>query len=92
VGVELLYSEHIKAVAREVPLELLLTETDNPGGPRGFLGTLGMPSLILDVVRGLAEVRAMSEEAVVEAVQANFLRLIEDDPRLSYVRARTLQG
>jgi TatD DNase family protein len=92
VGVELLYSDHIKAIARRVPLELLLTETDNPGGPRGFLDEWGMPSLILDVVRALAAVREMSEEAVVETVQANFLRLIEDDPRLSYVRARVLQG
>jgi TatD DNase family protein len=91
VGVELLYSDHIVDIAREVPLELLLTETDNPGGPREYLGEWGMPSLICDVVRALAAVRGMSKGAIVETVQANFLRLIEDDPRLSYVQARILQ-
>jgi TatD DNase family protein len=92
VGVEVLYSDHIKDVARQVPLELLLTETDNPGGPREHLGEWGMPSLIRDVVGALAAVRGTSESAIVEAVQANFLQLIEDDPRLSYVRARILQS
>ena len=92
VGVEVAHSDHIKAIARQVPLDLLLTETDNPGGPKGLIGDWGMPSLILDVVQDLARVRGMSRDALVEAVQANFLRLIEDDPRLSYVRARVLQG
>jgi TatD DNase family protein len=92
VGVEVLYSDHIVTIAREVPPDLLLTETDNPGGPRQYIGGWGMPSLICDVVRGLAEVRGISEDALVDAVQANFLRLIEDDPRLSYVQARILQG
>jgi TatD DNase family protein len=92
VGVEVGHSDHIQAIAREVPLDLLLTETDNPGGPRNLIGAWGMPSLICEVVRDLAAVRGMREDALVEAVQANFLRLIEDDPRLSYVRGRILQG
>ena len=36
IGVEVLYSEHIRTIAREVPLDRLLTETDNPGGPKGL--------------------------------------------------------
>ena len=46
VGIEVLYSEHIQAIAREIPSGQLLTETDNPGGPKGFLGEPGMPSLV----------------------------------------------
>ena len=83
IGVEVLYSEHIRAIARELPSDLLLTETDNPGGPRSLTGVLGMPRLILDVVRALAELRATTTKAIVQTVQNNFVRLITDDPWLS---------
>ncbi len=83
VGVEVLYSEHIQAIAREIPLKQLLTETDNPGGPRGFTGRPGMPVLIKEVVQGVAEARGTTPEAIVQAIQANWLALIGDDRRFS---------
>jgi TatD DNase family protein len=83
MGVEVLYSEHIQAIARELPSDLLLTETDNPGGPRSLTGVLGMPRLILDVVQALAQLRATTNGAIVQTVQNNFVRLIADDPWLS---------
>jgi TatD DNase family protein len=83
IGVEVLYSEHIQTLARELPAEQLLTETDNPGGPRGLIGALGMPLLIKDVVQALAELRASTPPAIEQTVQANFMRLIRDDARLS---------
>jgi TatD DNase family protein len=83
VGVEVLHSEHIQAVARAIPLGQLLTETDNPGGPMGFTGRPGTPVLVKDVVRGLAEARETTAEAIVQAVQANLLALIRDDPWLA---------
>jgi TatD DNase family protein len=83
VGVEVLYSEHIRTIARAIPEGQLLTETDNPGAPRGFLGRLGSPMLVEDVVRGVAEARGTTAESVVETVRANMLALVGDDPRLS---------
>jgi TatD DNase family protein len=85
IGVEVLYSEHIQTIARELPSTLLLTETDNPGGPRSLTGAQGMPRLILDVVRALAELRATTTKAIVQTVQNNFARLIADDPWLSQI-------
>jgi TatD DNase family protein len=82
VGVEVLHSEHIQAVARAIPLGQLLTETDNPGGPMGFIGEPGMPVLAKGVVRGIAEARGTTAEAIVQAVQANLLALIRYDPWL----------
>jgi len=79
VGVEILYSEHIRAIARELPLERLLTETDNPGGPKSLIGRPGMPVLIQDVVEGLADLREVSSAAIEQAVQANLARLAQDD-------------
>ena len=50
VGVEVLYSETIQAIAREIPDHLLLTETDNPGGIKWLKGVVGMPSEIKKVI------------------------------------------
>jgi TatD DNase family protein len=82
VGVEVLYSEHIQTIAQEVPSQQLLTETDNPGGPKGFIGALGMPLLIRDVIKALAELRGTTAEAIIQTVQDNFLALIRGDPWL----------
>ena len=87
VGVEVLYSEHIRTIAREIPSSKLLTETDNPGGPKGFIGQPGMPLLVKDVLKGLAEARRTSADEIIHTVKANFLELIGDDKRLSDARA-----
>ena len=79
VGIEVLYSEHIRAIAQEVPLNRLLTETDNPGGPAGFIGRPGTPVLLQDVVRGIAQARKTAPEAIIQAVQANLMELIRDN-------------
>ena len=90
VGAEVLYSEHIQTIAREIPSEHLLTETDNPGGPKGFMGGPGMPLLVKDVIRGIAEARKTTIEAIVRAVQANLAELIRDDPWLPQKWAKRL--
>jgi TatD DNase family protein len=92
IGVEVLYSEHIQTIARELPPEQLLTETDNPGGPRSFIGTLGMPLLIRDVVQALVDLRRTSFEVIIQTVQTNFAQLIRDDPWLSDTHVRVLEG
>jgi len=79
VGPEVLYSEHIRTIVRELPLERLLTETDNPGGPKSLTGKPGMPILIRDVVEGLAGLRNTSAAAIQETVRGNFARLVRDD-------------
>jgi len=92
VGVEVLYSEHIQTIARELPSEQLLTETDNPGGPKSFIGGFGMPLLIRDVIQALAELRRTAVEDIIQTVQNNFVRLIRDDPWLRDNCARILEG
>jgi TatD DNase family protein len=82
VGIEVLHSAHVRTIAQRVPSERLLTETDNPGGPKGFIGEPGMPLLLKSVVQGVAEARGTTAEAVVRTVQANLAELIRDDPWL----------
>jgi TatD DNase family protein len=83
VGVEALFSKHVGTIAEEIPPDRLLTETDNPGGPKEFIERPGTPVLVKEVVRKLAEIRTTTEEAIIRAVQANLLELMRDDPRLA---------
>jgi len=82
IGVELLYSDYIKEIAKIVPDHLLLTETDNPGALRWLKKNdeIGMPTAIKDVVDGLATLRQTTQEEITSLVHANFARLIADDP------------
>jgi TatD DNase family protein len=91
IGVEVLYSEHIQTIAQEIPLGQLLTETDNPGGPKEFIGGPGMPVLVREVVQGIAEVRETTVEAITQTVHTNLLQLIRDDPRLVDTCVRVLE-
>jgi TatD DNase family protein len=88
VGVEVLYSESIQAIAREIPDSLLLTETDNPGGLNWLKGVMGMPSEIKKVVEELARIRNSTPASISRIVHGNFVKLIQDDPWL--LEARTL--
>lgn len=86
VGVEVLYSETIRTIAREIPEHLLLTETDNPGGLKWLKGIVGMPSEIRKVIDELARIRSSTPESISRMVHANFLKLIQADPWLQQVR------
>jgi TatD DNase family protein len=88
IGIEVLYSETIQAIAREIPEHLLLTETDNPGGLKWLKGVVGMPSDLQKVVDELARIRSSTPASMSRIVQANLLKLIQDDSWLR--QARTL--
>jgi len=94
IGVEVLYSDYIKDIAKAVPDPLLLTETDNPGALKWLKKNdeIGMPRAIKDVVNAIAYLRQVTPESIESLVQANFMRLIADDPSLSQTKARLLRG
>jgi TatD DNase family protein len=75
-GVELLVSERMAKIARRIPLERLLVETDNPGGWAWLTGEPGMPALLERVVARLAEVRRLAPEEMEEVLDANAGRLM----------------
>ncbi|MBN1856785.1 MAG: TatD family hydrolase [Dehalococcoidia bacterium] len=81
-GSELLVSEQIQSLAREVPIGQLLTETDNPGGPQLVFGDAAMPDIVKTVLEALAIVHGMDIAEMAEHIRANMLRLIGDDNRL----------
>jgi len=87
IGVEVLYSDYIKEIARTIPDHLLLTETDNPGALRWLKKNdeIGMPTAIKDVVNGLATLRKTTQEEITSLVHANFARLIADDACFKHI-------
>jgi len=89
IGVEVLFSDYIRQIAKAVPDHLLLTETDNPGALKWLKKNdeIGMPVAIRDVVGALAELRRTTREGIEALVVANFSRLIADDARLTNVSA-----
>jgi TatD DNase family protein len=89
IGVEVLFSAAIQEIAKSVPPSLLLTETDNPGGYHWLTGTLGMPSIIAQVVHKLAEIRGWSAEETKAIVLNNFLRLAGDDEWAKRIKTRS---
>jgi TatD DNase family protein len=82
VGLEVLRSDAIREIARAIPPERLLTETDNPGAFRGPAGELMRPRVLLDVLDELARVLGSSTTAVETQVRENFLALVDGDERL----------
>jgi TatD DNase family protein len=83
VGCEVKHSRKIQTIAREVPADRLLTETDNPGGPRIYLKRPGTPSLVRDIVHSVAEARRLTDDDLARIVRANLVKLFSGDARLS---------
>ncbi|MGD8361920.1 MAG: TatD family hydrolase [Gemmatimonadota bacterium] len=76
VGVEVLRSSHIRELARAIPLDRLLTETDNPGGWEWMEGETGYPDLLNQVERTVAEIRGMERVRLSAQVGRNMTGLL----------------
>ncbi len=86
-GCELLSSELIQSIAREVPPVQLLTETDNPGGPQWVFGEAAMPDLLPTVLQALAVTHGLDEAEMAGQVRRNMLDVIGSDSRLDRLRS-----
>jgi TatD DNase family protein len=68
----------LKEVAKLVPLDRLLVETDSPYlAPVPFRGKRNEPAHVMRVAEMIAELRATEPAAIGEAVRANFERLFK---------------
>jgi len=69
-------AQDLRDVARFVPLDRLLIETDSPYlAPVPFRGKTNIPALVPYVAKQLAELKGCSVEAMAEATSDNFTRL-----------------
>jgi len=71
-GPSLTYAKHIQVIAAEMPLNLILTETDGPVQHHGiFQRVKTTPSLIPYVVGKLAEIKRIKAEEVADQIIRN---------------------
>ena len=70
----------LKEVARTVPLDRLLVETDSPYlAPVPHRGKTNRPGLVRHIAEEVARLRGITLEAVAEATSRNFFRLFVRD-------------
>ena len=68
-------SQPMRDVARDLPLDQILTETDSPFlSPQGRRGKRNEPAHVVEVAQTLANVRNLGREEVAAATAANFRR------------------
>ncbi|HEY5995167.1 MAG TPA: TatD family hydrolase [Gallionellaceae bacterium] len=68
----------LKEVARQIPLERMLIETDSPYlAPVPFRGKLNQPAYVRHVAEEIARLRGISLEVVARATTENFRRLFK---------------
>jgi TatD DNase family protein len=66
-------ADNLRAVAREIPLDRVLTETDCPYlAPVPYRGKRNEPAYVAEVTRELARLHDLSEEAMGQRVIRNF--------------------
>lgn len=74
IGVEILFSEHIREIAKRIPLDRILIETDNTSSYSWLLGKEqndGMPTLLFKVIDKICEVKQISVSDFLKTLQAN---------------------
>lgn len=77
IGVEVLQSKKIQNLAAGLPLDRILTETDNPGGWKWLKGETGYPDLITSVETKIAEIKNISRDRFSGRVASNFKRVLK---------------
>jgi TatD DNase family protein len=78
-------SDALRQIAREVPLDRLLVETDAPYlAPGKFRGKRNEPAYVVETARELANLRSVSEEEIARATTENFFRLYAKTPRSAF--------
>jgi TatD DNase family protein len=75
-------NQSLRDVARELPLEKMLTETDSPFlAPQGRRGKRNEPAFVVEVAKALGNVRDLAPEEVAARTAANFRKLFRLDAR-----------
>jgi TatD DNase family protein len=77
-------SDALREVARDVPLDRILVETDSPFlAPGKYRGKRNEPAYVVETAAVVAKVKGITPEALAQATTANFHRLYTKAPRMA---------
>lgn len=83
-------SEALREIARDIPLDRLLVETDAPFlAPDPFRGQTNEPGYVVRTAAALADVKGVTREAIAAATTDNFFRLYTKADRARAAAAAT---
>jgi TatD DNase family protein len=83
-------SDELRAIARDVPLDRLLVETDAPFlAPVPYRGKRNQPAYVAETAKVLASVKGVSGAEIARATTANVLRLFSKMPVLANSESAT---
>jgi TatD DNase family protein len=81
-------SSDLRAIARDVPADRFLIETDAPYlAPSPHRGKRNEPAYVAEVAKVLAEVRGVSFDEIARQTTENFFRLFSKVPRAAAAAA-----
>src|SRR6185295_12644546 len=81
-------SDELRAIAKDLPAERILVETDSPYlAPGKFRGKRCEPAYVVETARVLAETRGVAPDDIARQTTENFFRLFSKVPRPSAVAA-----
>lgn len=79
-------SEELRDIAKDIPLEKLLVETDAPYlAPTPFRGKRNEPAYVVHTLEVLAKVKEKTPEEMAKITTENFLRLFKKVPKEKYL-------
>jgi len=75
-------SDALRAIAKELPADRILVETDAPYlAPGKFRGKRNEPAYVVETAKALAETRGVPLDEIAQQTTANFFRLFSKVPR-----------
>lgn len=77
-GLELHYSQHTRDLLETTPMELILSETDNPGSETWLGGTEEGPLLITRVLADIALLKKINIEEAQECINRNSMKILQE--------------
>ena len=75
-------SDELRAIAKELPADRILVETDAPYlAPLPYRGKRNEPAYVVETAKVLAETRGVSVDEIARQTTENFFRLFSKVPR-----------
>jgi TatD DNase family protein len=74
-SVDVGYSKLTEEILARIPIDRLLVETDGPTALEWVNGEYGYPRVILDVIKSVSEIKVISTDRLIKAIEENFFRL-----------------